>query len=318
VVGKERCPIVDTWWQTETGGHLITPLPGAHTLKPGSASRPFFGVEPVILRDDGTPCGPNEGGKLCIKKPWPGIMRTTWGDHDRFIDNYFQMVPNLYFTGDGCRTDADGDYWLMGRIDDVVNVSRPGPWGNPFVPEAGPGGWLLAVVGKARGDARVMDIARKINEGGALAHRAASVVMAVEAFRTLHDNELSRQSMRHHLQGKGVACWCKVGDPCHGDVLLEFANPSPPTTCGQSPADATAEKSDLSAPGAPRNAAPAAAGENTDPAEPTECPECWEPVGNGAMVYECDNCGADCCTACSHDGPDGGVVCDLCQEDPEP
>jgi len=154
------------------------------------------------------------------------------------------------------------------KPDDVVNVSRPGPWGNPFVPEAGPGGWLLAVVGKARGDARVMDIARKINEGGALAHRAASVVMAVEAFRTLHDNELSRQSMRHHLQGKGVACWCKVGDPCHGDVVLEFANPSTPTTCGQSPADATAEKSDLSAPGAPRNAAPAAAGENSDPADP--------------------------------------------------
>ena len=123
VIGKERCPIVDTWWQTETGGHMITPLPGAHTLKPGSASRPFFGVEPVVLKDDGTPCPPNEGGKLCIKKPWPGMMRTTWGDHDRFIDTYFTMYPNLYFTGDGCRTDLDGDYWLMGRIDDVVNVS---------------------------------------------------------------------------------------------------------------------------------------------------------------------------------------------------
>jgi acetyl-CoA synthetase len=123
VIGKERCPIVDTWWQTETGGHLITPLPGAHTLKPGSASRPFFGVEPVVLRDDGSECSPNEGGKLCIKKPWPGMMRTTWGDHDRFIDTYFTMYKNLYFTGDGCRTDQDGDYWLMGRIDDVVNVS---------------------------------------------------------------------------------------------------------------------------------------------------------------------------------------------------
>jgi len=123
VIGKEKCPIVDTWWQTETGGHLITPLPGAHTLKPGSASRPFFGVEPVILRDDGKEVGPNEGGKLCIKKPWPGMMRTTWGDHDRFIDTYFTMYPNIYFTGDGCRLDQDGDYWLMGRIDDVVNVS---------------------------------------------------------------------------------------------------------------------------------------------------------------------------------------------------
>jgi len=122
-VGRSRCPIVDTWWQTETGGVLITPLPGAHTLKPGSASRPFFGVEPVVLRDDNTECGVNEGGKLCIKRPWPGMMRTMWGDHDRFVDTYFTMYNDLYFAGDGCRIDADGDYWLMGRIDDVVNVS---------------------------------------------------------------------------------------------------------------------------------------------------------------------------------------------------
>jgi acetyl-CoA synthetase len=122
-IGKERCPIVDTWWQTETGGFMITPLPGAHTLKPGSASRPFFGVEPVLLREDGTECDRNEGGKLCIRKPWPGMMRTMWGDHDRFIDTYFTMYNDLYFTGDGCRIDPDGDYWLMGRIDDVVNVS---------------------------------------------------------------------------------------------------------------------------------------------------------------------------------------------------
>ena len=123
VIGKDRCPIMDTWWQTETGGVLITPLPGAHTLKPGSANRPFFGVEPVVLRDDGKPCAVNEGGKLCITKPWPGMMRTTWGDHSRFIETYFTMYPNIYFTGDGCRIDDDGDYWLMGRIDDVVNVS---------------------------------------------------------------------------------------------------------------------------------------------------------------------------------------------------
>ena len=122
-VGRSRCPIVDTWWQTETGGILITPLPGAHILKPGSASRPFFGVEPVVLRDDGTECALNEGGKLCIKRPWPGMMRTMWGDHDRFIDTYFTMFNDMYFTGDGCRIDKDGDYWLMGRIDDVVNVS---------------------------------------------------------------------------------------------------------------------------------------------------------------------------------------------------
>jgi acetyl-CoA synthetase len=123
VIGKNRCPISDTWWQTETGGHLITPLPGVNILKPGSANKPFFGVEPVVLRDDGTECKQNEGGKLCIKKPWPGIMRTTWGDHERFVNTYFTTFKNMYFTGDGCRVDADGDYWLMGRVDDVVNVS---------------------------------------------------------------------------------------------------------------------------------------------------------------------------------------------------
>ena len=122
-IGRNKCPIVDTWWQTETGGFMITPLPGAHTLKPGSASRPFFGVDAVVLRDDGSQCDVNEGGKLCIRKPWPGMMRTMWGDHDRFVDTYFTMYDNIYFAGDGCRIDADGDYWLMGRIDDVVNVS---------------------------------------------------------------------------------------------------------------------------------------------------------------------------------------------------
>ncbi|MGB7492576.1 MAG: acetate--CoA ligase [Thermoanaerobaculia bacterium] len=122
-IGHGRCPIVDTWWQTETGGFMITPFPGAHTLKPGSASRPFFGVDAVVLRDDGTECEANEGGKLCVRRPWPGMMRTMWGDHDRFIDTYFTMYSDQYFTADGCRVDEDGDFWLMGRIDDVVNVS---------------------------------------------------------------------------------------------------------------------------------------------------------------------------------------------------
>ena len=122
-VGHGNCPIVDTWWQTETGGFMITPLPGAHTLKPGSASRPFFGVDTVLLRDDGSECERNEGGKLCIRRPWPGMMRTMWGDHERFVDTYFTTFADLYFTGDGCRIDHDGDYWLMGRIDDVVNIS---------------------------------------------------------------------------------------------------------------------------------------------------------------------------------------------------
>ena len=122
-IGREKCPIVDTWWQTETGGFMITPMPGAHTLKPGSASRPFFGVDARVLRDDASQCDANEGGKLCVMKPWPGMMRTMWGDHDRFIDTYFTMYNDTYFAGDGCRVDPDGDFWLMGRIDDVVNVS---------------------------------------------------------------------------------------------------------------------------------------------------------------------------------------------------
>jgi acetyl-CoA synthetase len=123
VIGKGKCPVIDTWWQTETGGIMISPLPGSHHLKPGCANRPFFGVDPVVLRDDGTECAKNEGGSLCIRKPWPGIMRTTWGDHERFINTYFTSFKDMYFTGDGCRVDEDRDFWLLGRIDDVVNVS---------------------------------------------------------------------------------------------------------------------------------------------------------------------------------------------------
>jgi acetyl-CoA synthetase len=123
VIGSESCPIVDTWWQTETGGILITPLPGVFTLKPGSANKPFPGIEPAVLREDGSEASVNEGGYLVIKKPWPGIMRTVFGDHDKFRNTYFTRFPGVYFTGDGARIDEDGDFWLMGRIDDVINVS---------------------------------------------------------------------------------------------------------------------------------------------------------------------------------------------------
>lgn len=123
VIGKERCPIVDTWWQTETGGILITPLPGATPLKPGSATFPFFGVEPAILRENGQPVEVNEGGYLVIKRPWPGLMRGVYGEPDRFRDTYFVQFPGVYFTGDGARRDEDGYFWLMGRVDDVLNVS---------------------------------------------------------------------------------------------------------------------------------------------------------------------------------------------------
>jgi len=123
VIGKENCPIVDTWWQTETGGFLITPMPGAFPMKPGSASRPFFGVDPVVLRADGTEAEENEGGHLYIRKPWPGFMRTVYGDPERFKEIYFIQTPGFYFSGDGARKDEDGFFWLMGRVDDVINVS---------------------------------------------------------------------------------------------------------------------------------------------------------------------------------------------------
>jgi acetyl-CoA synthetase len=123
VIGKERCPIVDTWWQTETGGFMITSLPGAMPMKPGSAALPFFGVDPVVLRQDGTETDVNEGGHLCIRKSWPGFMRTVYGDPERFKKQYFEEYPGYYFTGDGARRDEDGYFWLMGRVDDVINVS---------------------------------------------------------------------------------------------------------------------------------------------------------------------------------------------------
>jgi acetyl-CoA synthetase len=123
VVGDGRCPIVDTWWQTETGGILITPLPGATALKPGSATRPFFGVKPEIVDAEGKVMKGACSGNLVITDSWPGQMRTVYGDHQRFMDTYFATYPNTYFTGDGCRRDADGYYWITGRVDDVINVS---------------------------------------------------------------------------------------------------------------------------------------------------------------------------------------------------
>ncbi|MEE9421514.1 MAG: acetate--CoA ligase [Gammaproteobacteria bacterium] len=124
VVGDKRCPIVDTWWQTETGAHMLTPLPGVTPLKPGSATNPFFGVQPVLLDDQGKEITGNPAeGNLAIKHPWPSMMRTLYGDHQRFFDTYFSMYKGYYFTGDGARRDEDGYYWITGRVDDVLNVS---------------------------------------------------------------------------------------------------------------------------------------------------------------------------------------------------
>ncbi len=123
-IGSSRCPIIDTWWQTETGGHMLTSLPGVAALKPGSCGHPFFGVDPVILDTKGRPVDEaNQEGLLCIRKPWPGMARTIYGDHERFKQTYFSLFPGMYFTGDGAKKDEDGYYWIIGRIDDVINVS---------------------------------------------------------------------------------------------------------------------------------------------------------------------------------------------------
>ena len=123
VVGEGRCPIVDTWWQTETGGHMITTLPHAHDMKPGSAGKPFFGVQLLLVDSEGQPLEGATSGNLCITHSWPGQARTVYGDHDRFIEAYFSTFPGKYFTGDGCRRDEDDYYWITGRVDDVINVS---------------------------------------------------------------------------------------------------------------------------------------------------------------------------------------------------
>jgi acetyl-CoA synthetase len=123
VIGKKRCPIVDTWWQTETGGIMITPLPGATPTKPGTATLPFFGVVPKVVDNEGRPVPRNSGGNLVLAQPWPGMLRGIWGDPARFVETYWREVKGCYFTGDGCRQDKDGYFWIVGRIDDVLNVA---------------------------------------------------------------------------------------------------------------------------------------------------------------------------------------------------
>jgi acetyl-CoA synthetase len=123
VIGKGRCPVVDTWWQTETGAIMITPLPGVTPTKPGTATLPFFGVDAAILDEDGREVGPNEGGKLVIRKPWPSMLRTIYGDADRYRQTYWSNYKNIYLAGDSSRRDEDGYFWIMGRIDDVLNVA---------------------------------------------------------------------------------------------------------------------------------------------------------------------------------------------------
>ncbi len=123
VIGGGRCPIVDTWWQTETGSIMLTTLPGASYGKPGSTGLPMFGVDIAVVKDKGEPCAANEGGKLVIRRPWPSMARTLWGDDERYMKTYWDVIPSVYFTGDGARRDEDGYFWVVGRIDDVLNVA---------------------------------------------------------------------------------------------------------------------------------------------------------------------------------------------------
>ena len=122
-IGQGRCPVVDTWWQTETGMILVTPLPGLTTLKPGSATKPFPGITAEVVDENGNPVAPGQGGLLVLTKPWPAMLRTIYGDPDRYVQQYWSRFPNLYFTGDGCKKDQDGYLWLLGRVDDVINVA---------------------------------------------------------------------------------------------------------------------------------------------------------------------------------------------------
>ena len=182
IVGKERCPIVDTWWQTETGGILISPLPGATPTKPGSATFPFFGIHPVLMTDDGKEIkGNNVQGLLALKTSWPGQMRTIYGDHKRFIETYFSQFPGYYFTGDGAKRDEDGYYWITGRVDDVLNISghRIGT------------AEVEGAIGKADGvaEAAVVGFPHEIKGQGIYAF--VTLMTGIESSEEIHNNIIS-------------------------------------------------------------------------------------------------------------------------------
>jgi acetyl-CoA synthetase len=209
VVGDGRCPIVDTWWQTETGGILITPLPGATKLKPGSATRPFFGIVPQIVDAQGVVQDGATSGNLCIANSWPGQMRTVYGDHQRFIDTYFSAYPGKYFTGDGCRRDADGYYWITGRVDDVINVA-----------------------GHRLGTAEVESalVAHpKVSEAAVVGYPHAIKGQGIYAYVTLMAGEHPTEELR-----KELANWVrKEISPIASPDLIQFAPSLPKTRSGK-------------------------------------------------------------------------------------
>jgi acetyl-CoA synthetase len=209
VVGGRRCPIVDTWWQTETGGILITPLPGATRLKPGSATRPFFGVQPEIVDAEGKVLHGAATGNLCIADAWPGQMRTVFGDHERFVQTYFSTYPGKYFTGDGCRRDADGYYWITGRVDDVINVA-----------------------GHRLGTAEVESalVAHpKVSEAAVVGYPHAIKGQGIYAYVTLMAGEQSSEDLRKEL----VAWVRKEIGPIASPDLVQFAPSLPKTRSGK-------------------------------------------------------------------------------------
>jgi len=209
VVGGAKCPIVDTWWQTETGGIMISPLPGAVDLKPGSATKPFFGIDPMLVDADGKELFGEASGNLCIRSSWPGQMRSVYGDHQRFFDTYFATYSGLYFTGDGCRRDGDGYYWITGRVDDVLNVSGH-RMGTAEVESA-------LVSHKAVSEAAVVGYPHDIKGQGIYAY--VSLMAGVEA-----DEELIKQLRLHVRQEIG---------PIASPDLIQIAPGLPKTRSGK-------------------------------------------------------------------------------------
>ncbi len=209
VVGDDRCPVVDTWWQTETGGILITPLPGATALKPGSATRPFFGVQPALVDAGGKPIEGAGSGNLILTDSWPGQMRTVYGDHQRFVDTYFKTYPGSYFTGDGCRRDEDGYWWITGRVDDVINVA-----------------------GHRLGTAEVESalVAHpKVSEAAVVGYPHAIKGQGIYAYVTLMAGESSSEDLRKEL----VQWVRKEIGPIASPDLIQFAPGLPKTRSGK-------------------------------------------------------------------------------------
>ncbi len=213
-IGHGRCPIVDTWWQTETGAHMIAPVPGAIATKPGSATRPFFGIAPQIVSEDGRPVPAGQGGLLVITRPWPSMARTIWGDHGRFLDTYFSQVKDaeghpVYFTGDGARQDEDGYFWLMGRVDDVINVS-----------------------GHRLGTAEIESalVAHpKVAEAAVVARPCETKGQAIAAFVSLEDGHEPTEELKHELKqwvGKEIGGLARPDD-------LRFTPALPKTRSGK-------------------------------------------------------------------------------------